>query len=120
MKKMLFKKGFHITVLLIGAIAISISLTGCKKATDLMYYLYGSDKSIKKEEAQVTYDGTNGVSLVYDANVWEEPYMVQEDTISIVSGTSFNYTAVLLQTTDTGSSGKKLRWGWSRYRDQCG
>lgn len=48
-----------------------------------------------------TYEGTNGVTVTYDANLWEEPYMVQDDTISLVTGTSFNYTAVLFQVTDS-------------------
>lgn len=92
MKKILLTTGM--------LLAVSSLFTGCKKGTDFLYYIYGSDQSIKKEEAQITYDGSNGVSLIYDANIWEEPYMVQDDTISIVAGTSFNYTAVLLQTTD--------------------
>ncbi len=82
--------------------ATAFSLTGCK-AMDTLYYLFGSEKAIKKEPSFISYDGSNGVSLVYDESIWEEPYMVQEDTISIVSGNSFNYTAVLLQVTDAYS-----------------
>lgn len=109
---MIYKNSFKKYLLGIFLLITATTLTGCNAANTL-YYLFGSEKAIKKEASYATYDGENGVSLVYDSNYWEEPYMVQEDTISIVAGNSFNYTAVLLQTTDSytdflSQSGKEL------------
>ena len=42
-----------------------------------------------------TYDGENGISVTYDANIWNRPSMSQEDTIGITTGNKLSYTAVL-------------------------
>lgn len=78
----------------------SISLSSCQFG-DTMRYLYGSELIAKSKEQDLQlYHGDNRVSLTYDANYWETPYLAQEDTISVVAGNSINYTAVLLQRTD--------------------
>lgn len=82
------------------AVGLAFSLSACSFG-DFMSYLYGSETATKEEAAYVQYDGTNGVSVIYDTSVWETPTEPQEDTISLMCGTSFNYTAVLLQVTDT-------------------
>lgn len=88
--------------LLLGILFTSATLlTGCKKVTDALYYLFDSEYAIKKDPKYVTYDAENGVTVEYDANIWEEPFMVQEDTVNIVCGNSINYTVVMFQTTDT-------------------
>ena len=66
-----------------------------------MLYLYGGDSFTKEEgEDYQTYDGENGISVTYDANIWNEPSMSQEDTIGITTGNKLSYTAVLLQVSD--------------------
>ena len=58
-------------------------------------YLYGGDSFTKEEgEDYQTYDGENGISVTYDANIWNEPSMSQEDTIGITTGNKLSYTAV--------------------------
>ena len=76
------------------AVGLAFSLSTCSFG-DFMSYLYGSETATKEEAAYVQYDGTNGVSVIYDTSVWEAPTEPQEDTISLMCGTSFNYTAVL-------------------------
>lgn len=88
-------------IFLISSLILScISLSSCQFG-DTMRYLYGSELIAKSKDQDLQlYQGDNLVSLTYDANYWETPYMAQEDTISIVAGNSINYTAVLLQRTD--------------------
>ena len=75
-------------------------LSGCS-FNDVMLYLYGGDSFTKEEgEDYQTYDGENGISVTYDANIWNEPSMSQEDTIGITTGNKLSYTAVLLQVSD--------------------
>lgn len=82
------------------AAGLALSLCACSPA-DFIAYLYGSEDAVKEEPAYVQYDGSNGVSVIYDTSVWEAPTEPQPDTVSLMCGTSFNYTAVLLQVTDT-------------------
>ena len=46
-------------------------------------------------------EADNGVTVLYDTNIWEAPVMAQEDTVSLTAGNQLNYTAVLLQRTDS-------------------
>ena len=76
------------------------ALSGCS-FNDVMLYLYGGDSFTKEEgEDYQTYDGENGISVTYDANIWNEPSMSQKDTIGITTGNKLSYTAVLLQVSD--------------------
>lgn len=83
-----------------AAAILALPLSGCS-FNDVMLYLYGGDSFTKEEgEAYQTYDGENGISVTYDANIWNEPSMSQEDTIGITTGNKLSYTAVLLQVSD--------------------
>lgn len=90
----------HRILLSLLAAGLALSLSACSFG-DFMSYLYGSETAAKEEAAYQQYDGSNGVSVIYDTSVWEEPTEPQEDTVSLMCGTSFNYTAVLLQVTDS-------------------
>ena len=60
-----------------------------------MLYLYGGDSFTKEEgEDYQTYDGENGISVTYDANIWNEPSMSQEMCIrdSLYTGLHRVYT----------------------------
>lgn len=79
----------------------ALALTGCS-FQDVMLYLYGGDSFVKSEEPDYAQcEGGNGVTVVYDQNLWEQPVMVQDDTLSLTAGNQLSYTVVLLQTTDT-------------------
>ena len=83
-----------------AAAILALPLSGCS-FNDVMLYLYGGDSFTKeKGEDYQTYDGENGISVTYDANIWNEPSMSQEDTIGITTGNKLSYTAVLLQVSD--------------------
>ena len=83
-----------------AAAILALALSGCS-FNDVMLYLYGGDSFTKEEgEDYQTYDGENGISVTYDANIWNEPSMSQEDTIGITTGNKLSYTAVLLQVSD--------------------
>lgn len=86
---------------LLSALVLAVSLTGCS-FSDLMLYLYGGDEWLdeEKEPVWITCDADNGVSVVYDGNLWESPMMPQEDTVSLTAGNQLDYTAVLMQRTD--------------------
>lgn len=86
-------------LLTLSAVGLALCLSACS-FTDFMSYLYGSENATKDDPAYVQYDGANGVSVIYDTSLWEAPTEPQEDTVSLMCGTSFNYTAVLLQVTD--------------------
>lgn len=90
----------HKILLPLLAVGLALSLSACSLG-DFMSYLYGSENSAKEAPSYVQYDGSNGVSVIYDTSVWEAPTEPQADTVSLMCGTSFNYTAVLLQVTDT-------------------
>ena len=90
----------HKGLLSLLAAGLALALCACSPA-DFMAYLYGSEDAVKEAPAYVQYDGSNGVSVIYDTSVWEAPTELQADTVSLMCGTSFNYTAVLLQVTDT-------------------
>lgn len=90
----------HRILLSMLAAGLALSLSACSFG-DFMSYLYGSETAKQEETAYQQYDGSNGVSVIYDTSVWEEPTEPQEDTVSLMCGTSFNYTAVLLQVTDS-------------------
>lgn len=97
MKKFPAKKMFALT----AALLLAPALTACS-LKDMMLYLYGGDDFTKTDEiSYAQYDGENGVTVLYDANVWSIPGMVQEDTISITQGNQLDYTAVLLQVSDS-------------------
>lgn len=89
----------RLTALALAAL-LALCLGGCG-ADDLLYYLYGGDAARRQQASYTQYDGSNGVSVVYDASVWETPTEPQTDTVSLMTGTSFNYTVVLLQVTDS-------------------
>ena len=79
----------------------ALALTGCS-FQDVMLYLYGGDSFVKSEEPDYAQcEGGNGVTVVYDQNLWEQPVMAQDDTLSLTAGNQLSYTVVLLQTTDT-------------------
>ena len=84
------------------AAALALCLTGCG-FNDLMLYLYGGDEWLQKDEPPVyaRCDADNGVTVLYDTNIWEAPIMAQEDTVSLTAGNQLSYTAVLLQRTDS-------------------
>lgn len=90
----------HKILLFLTALGLAFGLSACSFG-DFMAYLYGSENAAKDAPAYVQYDGANGVSVIYDTSVWEAPTEPQPDTVSLMCGTSFNYTAVLLQVTDT-------------------
>lgn len=79
----------------------ALALTGCS-FQDVMLHLYGGDSFVKSEEPDYAQcEGGNGVTVVYDQNLWEHPVMAQDDTLSLTAGNQLSYTVVLLQTTDT-------------------
>lgn len=84
------------------ALCAAAGLAGCS-FSDVMLYLYGGDDFVQEEKdpEYVLYEGENGMSVVYDKNVWYQPTMAQEDTISVSSGGSMDSTVVLIQVTDT-------------------
>lgn len=90
----------HKILLFLTALGLAFGLSACSFG-DFMAYLYGSENAATDAPAYVQYDGANGVSVIYDTSVWEAPTEPQPDTVSLMCGTSFNYTAVLLQVTDT-------------------
>ena len=74
-----------------AAAILALPLSGCS-FNDVMLYLYGGDSFTKEEgEDYQTYDGENGISVTYDANIWNEPSMSQEDTIGITTGNKLSY-----------------------------
>lgn len=77
------------------------ALTGCS-FSDIMLYLYGGDDFIKEELEPVytRYEAPNGVTVVYDTNVWGEPMFPREDTLALASGGSIDATNVMFQVTD--------------------
>lgn len=86
---------------LLAALMTALFLTGCK-FSDVMLYLYGGDEFVEADTENIqTYSGSNGMNLTYDANQWNAPVMAQDDTISVTSGNKLDYTAVLIQVTDT-------------------
>ncbi|MGN0983201.1 MAG: hypothetical protein ACI4OI_00045 [Gemmiger sp.] len=87
---------------LLAALTLAASLSGCG-FQDLMLYLYGGDEWVEeeKEPLYTRYDGENGVTVLYDANVWQAPTAPQADTISLMAGNQLSYTVVLLQVTDS-------------------
>lgn len=87
---------------LLCACLAALTLTGCS-FRDVMLYLYGGDDFVQGsgEPEYLTYDGDNGITVCYNANDWNTPVMQQQDTISITAGNRLDYTAVLLQVTDT-------------------
>ena len=96
------------------AAVLALSLTGCS-FSDVMLYLYGGDEWVQADEEPVyaRCEADNGVTVLYDTNIWEAPVMAQEDTVSLTAGNQLNYTAVLLQRTDSytdflGQSGAEL------------
>ena len=53
-----------------AAAILALPLSGCS-FNDVMLYLYGGDSFTKEEgEDYQTYDGENGISVTYDANIW--------------------------------------------------
>lgn len=55
-----------------AAAILALPLSGCS-FNDVMLYLYGGDSFTKEEgEDYQTYDGENGISVTYDANIWNE------------------------------------------------
>lgn len=84
------------------AALLAPALTACS-LKDTMLMLYGGDGFVQEEKDPIytLYEGENGVSVVYDSNAWIAPVMAQPDTISITAGGQMDYTAVLLQVTDT-------------------
>ena len=99
--RMITVKQYKKIIAAVAAAAIlALPLSGCS-FNDVMLYLYGGDSFTKEEgEDYQTYDGENGISVTYDANIWNEPSMSQEDTIGITTGNKLSYTAVLLQVSD--------------------
>ena len=83
------------------AAILALCLTGCS-FSDVMLYLYGGDEWVQADEEPVyaRCEADNGVTVLYDTNIWEAPVMAQEDTVSLTAGNQLNYTAVLLQRTD--------------------
>lgn len=91
----------HKIFALLAAVVLAAGLTGCS-FKDTMLYLYGGDDYVKDETPLYTAcTADNGVTVVYDANTWEQPGMAQDDTMSITAGNRLGYTVVLLQTTDS-------------------
>ena len=84
------------------AAILALCLTGCS-FSDVMLYLYGGDEWVQADEEPVyaRCEADNGVTVLYDTNIWEAPVMAQEDTVSLTAGNQLNYTAVLLQRTDS-------------------
>lgn len=83
----------------LAALTLALPLTGCK---DVMLYLYGGDGWTESDTPKyATYEGTNGVTVVFDENVWPGPNMVQDDTLALTAGNQLTQTTVLLQVTDT-------------------
>lgn len=83
---------------LILAVLLALPLTGCR---DALLYLYGGDAWTESDTpVYATYEGTNGVTVVYDQNVWPGPNMAQEDTLALTAGNQLTQTTVLLQVTD--------------------
>lgn len=102
-------------IALAGAALLALSLTGCG-LQDLLLYLYGGDEWVEQdgEPVYARCDGENGVTVLYDTNLWEAPIAPQEDTISLTAGNQLDYTAVLLQRTDAytdflAQSGEELQ-----------
>ena len=59
-----------------AAAILALPLSGCS-FNDVMLYLYGGDSFTKEEgEDYQTYDGENGISVTYDANIWNEPSLL--------------------------------------------
>lgn len=86
----------------LAALTLAVSLSGCG-FKDLMLYLYGGDEWVEeeKEPLYTRFDGENGVTVLYDANIWQPPTAPQEDTVSLMAGNQLSYTVVLLQVTDS-------------------
>lgn len=84
------------------AAVLALCLTGCS-FSDVMLYLYGGDEWVQADDEPVyaRCEADNGVTVLYDTNIWESPVMAQEDTVSLTAGNQLNYTAVLLQRTDS-------------------
>lgn len=83
------------------ALLLIPALSGCS-VKDLFLYLYGGDEWVDAsgDPVWMQYDAPNGVTVLYDSNIWERPAMAQEDTVSITAGNQLDYTAILLQVTD--------------------
>lgn len=85
----------------LAALSLAAALTGCGSFNDLMLYLYGGDDWVEESESDyVACVADNGITVVYDAGVWETPAMAQADTLSLTAGNQLDYTVVLLQVTD--------------------
>ena len=84
------------------AAILALCLTGCS-FSDVMLYLYGGDEWVQADEEPVyaRCEADNGVTVLYDTNIWEAPVMAQEDTVSLTAGNQLDYTVVLLQVTDS-------------------
>ena len=84
------------------AAVLALCLTGCS-FSDVMLYLYGGDEWVQADEEPVyaRCEADNGVTVLYDTNIWEAPVMAQEDTVSLTAGNQLDYTVVLLQVTDS-------------------
>ena len=94
------EKTKHALAALLAAVALMLSLTGCS-FNDLMLYLYGGDDFTTSDTPDyASWNGDNGVTVVYDKNKWQQPTMAQDDTLSVTGGNRLGYTVVLLQVTD--------------------
>ena len=94
------KKTKRALAVLLAAVALMLSLTGCS-FNDLMLYLYGGDDFTTSDTPDyASWNGDNGVTVVYDKNKWQQPTMAQDDTLSVTGGNRLGYTVVLLQVTD--------------------
>lgn len=84
------------------AALLALALTGCG-FRDLMLYLYGGDDWVDEDKPPVyaRFEADNGVTVLYDTNLWQPPVAPQEDTVSLTAGNQLDYTAVLLQVTDS-------------------
>ena len=88
------KKTKHALAALLAAVALMLSLTGCS-FKDLMLYLYGGDDFTTSDTPDyASWDGDNGVTVVYDKNKWQQPTMAQDDTLSVTGGNRLGYTVV--------------------------
>lgn len=91
----------RVLLALAAAMLLMLGLTGCG-LQDVLLYLYGGDEWIDQDEepAYARCDAENGVTVLYDTNLWQTPVAPQEDTVSLTAGNQLDYTAVLLQVTD--------------------
>ncbi|MBD8951666.1 MAG: hypothetical protein EGR85_03815, partial [Subdoligranulum sp.] len=67
------KKTKHALAVLLVAVVLMLSLTGCS-FNDLMLYLYGGDDFTTSDTPDyASWNGDNGVTVVYDKNKWQQP-----------------------------------------------